>query len=620
MKDVMFIAEIGNNHNGSFERAQSLIAAAKDAGCQIAKFQLRNMSELYRGDDRTIEDLGVEYTKQLLYKYELSIESHRKLALFCNDLDIEYMCTPWDLPSVSILEKIGVKRYKIASADFNNRQLIDALIETKKPLILSTGMSTLDEIIENSEYLTQRNVDYTMLHCNSTYPAPFDDIELNFIKTLKRHVRKVGYSGHERGIAVSLAAVALGAEVIERHLTNDRNLEGPDHQASLLPNELRQLITMSREITRSLGETDVVERKLSQGALLNKETLGKSIVAARKIKVGERLQNEYVSIKSPGQGLSPDKINTILGKIVTSEIDVDEFIFPSHFSAIEPSEPGISFKGKKWGVPVRPHDLCKMHDVFHAPVYEFHISYSDLHRPFPDEDWSFLQDREILVHAPELFENSRLLDLCDEKDLELSIVNLNRVCEFCREISVKVNYNRPIPIIANIGGFSTHEFRPVADRPALYSSVEKNLSKIDESGCEITIQNMAPFPWHFGGQRYQNIFVEPMEILKFCTSNNRKITLDTAHLSMFCALTGKNLEEQLAILSPVTRHWHMSDANGTNGEGVIMGTGDVNFGCVLNYVKASQTFIVETWQGHKELGAGFARDLQYLKECSGYED
>ena len=222
MNDVTFIAEIGNNHNGCMERAKRLVHLVKETGCQIAKFQLRDFSTLYRGDGNSVEDLGVEYTKDLLKKYELPFEAHIELSSFCKSLDIEYMCTPWDLKSVDLLESLNVERYKVASADFDNLPLIERLIQTGKPLIFSTGMATTSEIKERINYLKPRCQNYSLLHCNSTYPAPFEDIELNFIKTLKGLTKNVGYSGHERGIAVSLGAVALGSTIIERHITENK--------------------------------------------------------------------------------------------------------------------------------------------------------------------------------------------------------------------------------------------------------------------------------------------------------------------------------------------------------------------------------------------------------------
>ena len=582
-KNVLFIAEIGNNHNGNLERAKRLVDAVKAAGCTVAKFQIRDFKTLYRGDSGSVEDLGVEYTKDLLVKYELTLEQHIALASYCRSQEIEYMCTPWDLKSLEFLENLGVARYKLASADFDNIDLIDAMVKTNKPMILSTGMSTSTEIKDMVQYLSDKQVDFTILHCNSTYPAPFSDIELNYITELKKFCPSVGYSGHERGIAVSLGAVALGAEIIERHITEDRELEGPDHQASLLPHEFAELVKMSRQIEAALGADVITERNLSQGAMLNKENLGKSLVASTNLEIGTKIDRSHVVIQSPGQGLSPLKLKNILGKKVNREIAKDEFLFESDFDDSEFGNNACKFKDFNhplWGIPVRPHDIGIMHSIFDAEVYEFHISYKDLTRPLPNEDWSFLAKNNGW-YAPELFENSKLLDLCSDEEFELNLHNLQTVCDFTKNLRIFTGTNQIIPIVTNIGGFSTHEFKPKEEKNRLYMRVQKGLRQINEEGCEVTIQNMAPFPWHFGGQRYQNIFADPQEIIEFCSINERRITLDTAHLSMYCKHANINFYEALERLIPYTAHLHMSDARGLKCAGVDMGSGDVDFVKVL---------------------------------------
>ena len=185
---TLFIAEIGNNHNGCLDRAIALVDVVKECNLQIAKFQMRNMDQLYR--DRDVEDLGVEYTKDLLGKFNLSFAQHKKISNYCKSIGVEYMCTPWDLLSIDQMEEIGVKKYKVASADFNNIMLLQKLVKTRKPLYLSTGMSKVDEIIGITKFLNNKKTDFTLLHCNSTYPAPFFDIELNFLKKLKLYILK----------------------------------------------------------------------------------------------------------------------------------------------------------------------------------------------------------------------------------------------------------------------------------------------------------------------------------------------------------------------------------------------------------------------------------------------
>ena len=242
-KKIFIIAEVGNNHNGSVDLALEMVDAAYDAGADCVKFQMRNMSSVYRKKSlaKQGEDLGTEYVLDLLERFQLSQDEHRRIAKYCDEKGIMFMCTPWDLDSIVSLEALDVKAYKVASADLTNLPLIESLIFTKKPLILSTGMSSVEEIQITVDFLNARSAEFALLHCNSTYPAPFHDINLNWIKELSNIHPLIGYSGHERGIAVTLASAGLGAKVIERHFTFDRSMEGPDHAASLEPQGLTKL-------------------------------------------------------------------------------------------------------------------------------------------------------------------------------------------------------------------------------------------------------------------------------------------------------------------------------------------------------------------------------------------
>ena len=282
-KRVFIIAEIGNNHNGSYQRAIEMIDNAVDFGADCVKFQMRNLSETYRNKTLKMsgDDLGTEYILDLLQRFELSIEEHKKLKLYCDNLGILYLCTPWDIKSANVLTSFNVEAFKVASADLTNMPLLARLSSTGKPLILSTGMSIFQEIEYTVDFLNRSKVNFALLHCNSTYPAPIQDINLSTMQDLRKIHDLVGYSGHERGINVSLAAAALGAVIIERHFSLDREMEGPDHAASLTISEFSSLITGIREIEQATGFSK--NRRLSQGEMINRENLAKSLVASRQV-------------------------------------------------------------------------------------------------------------------------------------------------------------------------------------------------------------------------------------------------------------------------------------------------------------------------------------------------
>ena len=251
------VAEIGLNHNGQVDVGRRLVDIAVAAGADCAKFQMRDMGSLYRnsgtaGDHR--EDLGPQYTLDLLDKFSLTVEEMVRLFDYCRAVGILPLCTPWDLASARILDEYGIPGFKVASADLTNHELLAALAETGRPVIMSTGMSTEEEILQSIGVLRSRGASYALLHCNSTYPAPFRDVQLRYMDRLAEVGDcVVGYSGHERGYHVPIAAVARGARIIEKHITLDRSWEGNDHKVSLLPGELSAMVRQIRDVEEALG-------------------------------------------------------------------------------------------------------------------------------------------------------------------------------------------------------------------------------------------------------------------------------------------------------------------------------------------------------------------------------
>lgn len=610
------IAEIGNNHNGSFDRAIDMIDRAIAAGADCAKFQMRHLDEVYRkrslGKDG--EDLGTEYIVDLLHRFELGVEQHRKLFDYCRQRGVEYMCTPWDARSVAVLEDFGVRAYKVASADLTNLPLLEVLARTGKPLILSTGMSLAEEVRATVDFLDARSVAYALLHCNSTYPAPLHDINLKWMGTLRGIHPLTGYSGHERGINVSLAAVALGACIIERHFTLDRLMEGPDHAASLTETEFRAMVEGIREIELALGNGEA--RKLSQGEMINRENLGKSLVAARPLKAGTVLRAEDIKIRSPGQGLSPQKLPQLLGRILARDLRDEDFFYPSDLADTRVEPRSYRFR-RPWGVPVRYHDFQEYAARISPDLWEFHLSYSDMDLD-PTDYLCGTYPACFVVHAPELFSGSRLMDLAtpDEAYRKDSIRETQRVIDITRALK---NYFpgevRPM-IVANVGGFTMDEPLPAAAIRGYYERFAASLNQLDLEGVELIPQTMAPFPWHFGGQRYQNIFVKADEIVEWCRRLNLRMCFDVSHSRLTCNHLGVDFYDFASKVAPFTAHLHLGDAKDLNGEGLQVGDGDIDFdrlGAILLAGCPRASFIPEIWQGHKNGGEGFWIALERLE-------
>jgi len=611
------IAEVGNNHNGDFDRAIALVDAAVAAGADCAKFQMRKLDEVYRASSLSgkDDDLAVEYTLDLLRRFELTTEQQRRVAAYCASKNIQYLCTPWDASSVATLETFGVQAYKVASADLTNLPLLAKLAATGKTLIVSTGMSTSDEIRAAAKFLDDRSAPYVLLHCQSTYPAALHNIHLRFMETLREIHPFVGYSGHERGIAVSIGAVALGAAVIERHITLDREMEGPDHAASLEPEEFKALVSGIREVEAARGEK-LAERALSQGELINRENLAKSLVAARDIAAGTVVTESDVAVKSPGQGLSPLKMPALIGRRLNRAMARDDYFFQSDLANGPTTARRYRFD-RPWGVPVRYHDTQRFLEICQPDVIEFHLSYSDMERD-PAAYLSGTYDLGFVVHAPELFAGSKLMDLAtsDEGLRRYSLEQTQAVIDITRGLKKFFPKTRRPPIVANIGGFTMDEPLSPERKAECYRIFAASLAELDLDGVELIPQTMAPFPWHFGGQRHQNIFIFPDESAAFCARHNLRMCVDISHTKLAANHFGFDFGEGLAQLGPHTAHLHFGDAKGLDGEGLQIGEGEIDFdqiGGILRKHAPGASFIPEIWQGHKNMGEGFWTALERLE-------
>jgi sialic acid synthase SpsE/sugar phosphate isomerase/epimerase len=611
------IAEVGNNHNGDYDRAVALVDAAVAAGADCAKFQMRKLDEVYRASSLSgkDDDLAVEYTLDLLRRFELTTDQQRRIAAYCASKGIQYLCTPWDASSVATLETFGVKAYKVASADLTNLPLLAKLAATGKTLIVSTGMSTTEEIRAAAKFLDDRAAPYVLLHCQSTYPAALHNIHLRFMETLKTIHSAVGYSGHERGIAVSIGAVALGAIVIERHITLDREMEGPDHAASLEPGEFKALVAGIREVESARGEP-LAERALSQGELINRENLAKSLVAARAIAAGTIVTEADVAVKSPGQGLSPLKMPALIGRKLGRAMAADDYFFPSDLSDGVAKARRYRFD-RPWGVPVRYHDVEKFLEICQPDILEFHLSYNDMERD-PATYLSGTYDLGFVVHAPELFAGSKLMDLAtsDESLRRYSLEQTQAVIDITRGLKKFFPKTKRPPIVANIGGFTMDEVLAPEQKAECYRIFAASLGELDLDGVELIPQTMAPFPWHFGGQRHQNIFIFPEESAAFCAKHDLRMCVDISHTKLAANHFGFDFAKGLAQLGPHTAHLHLGDAKGLDGEGLQVGEGEIDFdeiGAVLRKHAPDASFIPEIWQGHKNMGEGFWTALERLE-------
>jgi len=330
---VIIIAEAGVNHNGDIQQAKRLIDAAAYAGADYVKFQTFKAAKLVtksanKADYQNNNTGDGDSQYEMLKKLELSEDVHQELIDYCNSKAIQFLSTGFDLESLDFLDGLGINLFKIPSGEITNLPYLRKIASFGKRVVMSTGMATMQEVKDAFKVLTEEglsNDDTIIVHCNTEYPTPMEDVNLRAMHAIGKELDvNIGYSDHTLGIEVPIAAVALGAQVIEKHFTLDRNLPGPDHRASLEPEELKDMITAIRNIEKALSGSG--KKEPSDSELKNKAVARKSIIATKVIKKGEEFNETNLGIKRPGTGISPMQWDAILGKKAIRDFEEEELI------------------------------------------------------------------------------------------------------------------------------------------------------------------------------------------------------------------------------------------------------------------------------------------------------
>ncbi|MDR0796577.1 MAG: N-acetylneuraminate synthase [Tannerella sp.] len=332
MHPTIIIAEAGVNHNGSMELAKKLIDVAATAKADYVKFQTFQTGMVVtksaqKADYQQINTYNDTSQYEMLKKLQLTTAQHFELIKYCNTCGIKFLSTAFDLDSIDFLASLHLGLWKIPSGEITNYPYLKRIAREKQPVILSTGMSTMEEIMGAVNILVEYGTDkqqITLLHCNTQYPTPMQDVNLRAMDTIAKETGlKIGYSDHTLGIEVPIAAAALGAMVIEKHFTLDRNLEGPDHKASIEPDELKAMIAAIRNVEKALGS---YEKTVTLSEKENIPIARKSIVASKCIAKGETFSEYNLTVKRPGNGISPMKWNDLLGRCAVRDFEEDELI------------------------------------------------------------------------------------------------------------------------------------------------------------------------------------------------------------------------------------------------------------------------------------------------------
>jgi len=330
---TFIIAEAGVNHNGSLDTAIKMVYAAVAAGADAVKFQTFKAEKVITASAPKAgyqqQATGPDESQlEMVRKLELDEPAHKRLFRYCNNKGILFLSSPFDLESIDLLNRLGMQIFKIPSGEITNLPYLRKLGALKKKLIMSTGMADLGEIEDALDVIIQsgtKRENITILHCNTEYPTPVEEVNLKAMLTIKAAFLgvNIGYSDHTLGIEVPIAAVAMGATVIEKHFTLDKNMEGPDHKASLEPDELKAMVCAIRNIERALGNGI---KKPSLSEQKNKPIARKSIVAARDIRKGELFTEESMTVKRPGTGISPMRWDEVIGRAAHRKYNMDQLI------------------------------------------------------------------------------------------------------------------------------------------------------------------------------------------------------------------------------------------------------------------------------------------------------
>ncbi|MFW0170444.1 N-acetylneuraminate synthase family protein [Rothia sp. P4278] len=615
---AFIIAEIGNNHQGDVDLAKRLVDLAVDTGADAVKFQLRDMDALYRqkGSKSAGEDLGVQYTLDLLSRFSFTVDQMYEVFNHVKQHDMDIMCTPWDAPSVQALVDYGVQGLKVASADLTNHDLLRDMASRGLPMLISTGMSREEEIRESVKLLRSLGASYGLLQCQSTYPAPFKDVNLAYMDRLAEIGQcLVGYSGHERGYHVPIAAVARGAKIIEKHFTIDKTLEGNDHTVSLLPEEFKAMVQQIREVEESIGTA--APRQVSTGELMNRVNLAKSLVATRTIAKGEVVTEADVEVKSPGRGLQPNYLPQLLGRTMQREVEAGSFFFEGDLKDDLVTRRDFKFD-RPWGLPVRYHDYKPLISEAKPDFLEFHFSYKDLEVNI-DDVFDRKLDMSFTTHLPDLFAGDFLVDLAsrDQEIWERSIAEVQRTIDITRDLTRYFTLDDDPVMVVTMGGFTKDGHIAPAARADKYERIGQALAKLDTSGVRIAAQTLPPYPWLMGGQQYHNLFLDPKDTAEFSDTYNTALCLDISHTMLAANFLKMPLSEAVDLLAPRSIHLHLVDGVGVDGEGVQVGEGDVDWAALgkqLRELTPNSSFIPEIWQGHVNNGEGFFTALDRLEK------
>ena len=620
------ISEIGLNHNGDFYEAINLINDSKAARCDAVKFQIRSES-FFEGDIKKME-IGQQYVYEYIKNTYLNYIEYAKLFRYARELDLDVIVSCWDIESLLFAKEEGIRTLKIASADLTNHLLIERSLELFENIIMSTGMSTQSEIESSIKYILTKCKNLCLLHCSSTYPAPVNTLNLNFIERLKKSYPEllIGYSGHEIEYHVCLIAQAKGATIFEKHITRNKSFKGNDHKVSLLKDEMHNLVNMLNDGFKSLGNDE--DRVIQPGEKMNRVSLSKSLSLNEDRSKGEQIKLKDLDFTYGGRGIAPDKYKLLIDKTLIRNKSAGEILemndFKEYCKKVDLNLKPI--RNCVLGIPVRYHDAKDLYESIPTDFLEFHLSYKDIDLNI-SEIRQYLKDLNLnsdhTFHAPDFYSNDLIFDpLSSNLEIkESSRMEFKRFLEHVTEVKknlFKTKSNIKTKIVTSFSCSTLYKMFSKRKKDILYERLSEYLDelKISYPDFHIIPQTLPVHAWYLGGRRYVNIFADPREVFYFCEKSGTNICLDTAHTIMASNFYGLNSKIWLKKLLRFSNHIHLVDAGGEMDEGLNFGEGELNLVEFTKnmMLKNNLSYIPEVWQGHHNNGQGFKEAISRINK------
>ncbi len=596
----LIIAEIGINHDGDLRTARKLIKDASKSGCYGIKFQYRNIERAYAAE---INEIGDEILQYHISKAYLTPDALLSLRNYSKTLGLKVGISFFTTEDADdfLTDIDAFDFFKVPSVELLNEELIDKLLRLDKMVYLSTGMHKEEEVIGALERIV-KYANWMPLHCISNYPLANHNVQLGQITHLKRWNHGVGYSSHDRYWENCIAALTLGALVIERHITYSKSADGLDHSSSSDFHEFVRICEYAKEVDLMLMGNG--PRIPNQGEQLNRQNLGRSFYVTKDLDLGQCLSKEILEYRIPQIGLNYHQLGKLKGNKLLKSINKGQAITASHLLPVDQNLNSLESNftvQHAISIPIRLRDHVIVREKLPTNHYEFHLSFGEIEK-IEEYQIEILKSERYSVHLPDYISHNDLIDPWSED--ESIRVRSTRVIEKTMRFSSELAKltGQQVPVVASLSGLKF-------DKPNFFQSVLGLFTEYKREGAFMTLQWLPPIAWYFGGS-IKLPHVNNLVDAKFIRDLNIPITLDSSHLILGSNFYEFNSLEVMDIVKDNIAHIHVSDASGIDGEGVQISSSSPNIEVIKKCLEFDVVKVMEVWQGHLDDYSGFKKAIR----------